>query len=248
MEQKIDKEFEELVERIKGDENILAFWLDGSRGKGMITENSDYDCKMIVIDSVLLEYKEKYNNKEKSVIEISVMTLDELKNYAKLGSDTAWDRYNFAHLKVVFDRTAQIQKIIDNKVVLSKEEQSTIIKNSLGIFINQLYRLEKNKRDGNITAARLDAIEAVPAFIEAIFALEGKVRPYNKYLGWELENYPLEKFPWERGELVEKLILATEENNLHILYGLFLIIRPIFKSEGYSQEFDGWKGNYKVGE
>ncbi|MBU1118869.1 hypothetical protein KKH43_03240 [Patescibacteria group bacterium] len=242
------KQFQKIVEEIKKDQNVLAFWIDGARGKGMETENSDYDARMIVKDNVVNQYKEKYGSKKNPEIEISIMTFDELKEHAKYGSEMSWDRYNFAHLKVMFDRTGEIQVIIDSKSMLSKKDQDLIIKDVLGAFINQVYRLEKNARDGNLIAAKFDAIEAIPFLLEAIFALEGNVRPYNKYLVWELDNYPLEKFPWKRGELVSNLTSVIDGGQLHKLLDILLTIRPIFKDEGYSEEFDEWKGYYKVGE
>ena len=40
---------------------FFAFWLDGSRGKGIIKHaESDYDCMMIVKDETLVEYKTGY--------------------------------------------------------------------------------------------------------------------------------------------------------------------------------------------
>jgi len=244
---KTDKQFQEIIEEIKQDQNVLAFWLDGSRGKGMVTKNSDYDGRMIVKDNVIEKYKQKYESKQNPEIELSVMTLDELVEHAKYGTEMDWDRYNFAHLKVMFDRTGKIQKIIDDKSQISKPEKDIMIKNALGAFINQVYRLEKHVKDGNLLAAKLEAIEAIPFFLEAIFAFEGKARPYNKYLAWELDNYPLNKFPWKKGELIEKIISLIEKDQLHILHEFFVTIRPIFRKEGYNEEFDEWKGYYKVG-
>ena len=35
-------------------------------------------------------------------------------------------------------------------------------------------------------------MEAIPYALRTIFALETRVRPYNKYLEWELHHHPLE--------------------------------------------------------
>lgn len=48
--------FDQIVQDAFNGPNILAFWLDGSRGKGVITRDSDYDCTMIVRDEVLDAY------------------------------------------------------------------------------------------------------------------------------------------------------------------------------------------------
>lgn len=245
---KTDKKFEKMIREIKQDENVLAFWLDGSRGKGIvITKNSDYDGVMVVKDDALKKYKKKYAGK-KNNLDIRVRTLAEMEEHAKPGTEMAWDRYNFVRLKVMFDRTGKMQKILDKKPKMSNKEQKMVIERALDDFLNQLYRAEKDKRDGNILAAKMDALEAIPFFIEAIFALEGKVRPYNKYLAFELDNYPLKKFPWKKGELVKIFLDIIENGRLDLVYKLLLTIRPIFKKHGFKKVFDGWRGYYKVGE
>ena len=52
--------FNQIVKDAHQDPNILAFWLDGSRGKGVITPYSDYDCTMLVKDEAFDDYREKY--------------------------------------------------------------------------------------------------------------------------------------------------------------------------------------------
>lgn len=245
---KTDSEFQNMLTEIKNDKNVLAFWLDGSRGKGFETKNSDYDGKMIVWDAVFRKYQKKYGSKVNPEIELKVLTLKQFKKHAEYGSGVEWDRYNFSHLKILFDRTKKIQAIMDEKSLVPKRQQRKIITPALGAFINLVYRAEKNARDGNIIAAHLDAIEGIPFLLDALFALEGRVRPYNKYLAWELDNHPLKLFPWKRGELMKKIISIIKNGKVHIPLELLLAIRPIFKNAGYITEFDEWRGYYKVGE
>jgi hypothetical protein len=61
----------------------------------------------------------------------------------------------------------------------------------LDAYINQLYRCVKSRRDGVADAALLDEMESPPWLLETVFALHGRLRPYNRYLRWELENFPL---------------------------------------------------------
>ncbi len=42
---------------------------------------------------------------------------------------------------------------------------------------------------GNIIASRLEASEQIGALLNALFAIEGKVKPYYKYLEWELNTH-----------------------------------------------------------
>jgi len=242
-----DKQFQEIVEEAKQDEKILALWLDGSRGKGLTTKHSDYDAKIVVRDDDKASYTKKYKELKNPEIEIAVMTLNELQDHAIYGSDMAWDMYNFAHLTVLFDRTGKVQSIINSKSTLSEEERKVAVKKGLDGFINLVYRTEKNIRDGNTFAATLDAFEAIPLFLDAVFALEGKVRPYNKWLAWELKHYPLKNFSWKEGELCERLSEIVDKKRLHILHELFLETQPIFRKHGYNDEYNEWKGYYKVG-
>lgn len=243
-----DKEFQKIVKEIKKDKNVLAFWLAGSRGKGKQTKHSDYDAMIIVKDSFLSSYKPKYERKTNPNIELGVMTMSGFKRHAEYGSVEAWDRYNFAHLKPLFDKTGKISELMKSKSTVPKKQQKKIINNALGAFINLVYRLEKDLRDGNKKAAKLEAAECLSFFIEAIFALEGRVRPYNKYLEWELDRYPLKKFPWKKKELFRKILGTIEKDSLHTPLELLNTVRPIFSRNGYSKAFNEWRGYYRVGE
>ena len=44
------KEFEQILENAEKDDRIIGLILTGGRGKGMFTENSDYDIVIITTD------------------------------------------------------------------------------------------------------------------------------------------------------------------------------------------------------
>jgi hypothetical protein len=77
-------------------------------------------------------------------------------------------------------------------------------------YINLYYRAAKNHRDGLRREAHLDAAESIPWFVDFLFTACGRVRPYNKWLPWELANHPLPD-PWSARETERRLeaILAT---------------------------------------
>ncbi len=58
-------------------------------------------------------------------------------------------------------------------------------------YRNTRFRPAKNRRDGNTEAAVLDAAESVASLLDVVFTVEGRVRPYNKFLRWELDIPPL---------------------------------------------------------
>src|SRR5205823_14950747 len=76
------------------------------------------------------------------------------------------------------------QRTLDAKETVPAELRDERARRSLGAYVNSTYRALRY-------GTRLDAAEAVPALLTAIFALEGRVRPFNKYLEWELRHHPL---------------------------------------------------------
>jgi hypothetical protein len=178
-----ERVFTSLLNEAQDDPNILAFWLDGSRGKGLETDYSDYDCTMIVKENVSSQYICRYRNLGSSKIDLSVMTLSQFRNYAAWGSDTAWARYNFTHLSALVDKTnGEVQRLINDKGRLPAEVKEKFIAGAVDYFINQTYRSLKCFRDGTPAGARLEAAEGVTPFLNALFALHDRLRPYYNIL------------------------------------------------------------------
>jgi hypothetical protein len=83
----------------------------------------------------------------------------------------------------------------------------SFIRAAIDHVINQVFRALKCLRDGDAPAARLEAAEMTAPLLDALFALNGgRLRPYYKYLTWELTTHPLEHCPWGAEELVTKLV------------------------------------------
>jgi hypothetical protein len=61
----------------------------------------------------------------------------------------------------------------------------------LGDYINMLFRSLRNLEAGRDVEGRLDAAETIPPLLKTAFALEGRVRPFNKWLRHDLEREPL---------------------------------------------------------
>src|SRR3989338_2166151 len=168
------KRFETILAAAKADPNIIGFWLDGSRGKGIVTKYSDYDCTMIVKDRGLAAYKKQYEQLGEPEIELRVRTLEQFERYAAWGSPEAWDRYNFAHVKALVDKTGgKVQALIEEKGLVPRGEIRSFIHGSLDQYLNQVYRSIKCLRDGHKIGARLEAAEAIPPLLSALFALHG---------------------------------------------------------------------------
>ena len=67
---------------------------------------------------------------------------------------------------------------------------------ALGGYINSTYRSLRNRMVGIELGAELDSAESLPNLLTAIFAFESRVRPFNKYLEWELRTHPLGEPAW----------------------------------------------------
>ncbi|MGH3008897.1 MAG: hypothetical protein ACRDLM_05750 [Gaiellaceae bacterium] len=106
-----------------------------------------------------------------------------------------------------------------------------VVRDALDGYINQTYR---SLRYGT----RLDAVEAIPHALRTIFALGDRVRPYNKYLEWELRHHPLEG--WTADDLLPLLdrVLTGEPEAQHELFDQ---IEPLARREGLGDVVDGWE-------
>jgi predicted nucleotidyltransferase len=65
-------------------------------------------------------------------------------------------------------------------------------------------------RDGRRLDSRLDAAESVHWWLDVVFTLEGRVRPYNKYLAWELRAHPLTVPEWSAERLLPQVEVVLD--------------------------------------
>jgi len=241
-----DEIYQKILQEAKNDPEVIGFILSAGRGKGFVTENSDYDILIIVPDDKRDEYKEKYEKKYYSTeeIDIGVFSLSEFKTYAAWGSENAYHRYNFTYLKAQIDRNGEIQKLIDGKGIIPVDRVREFVSGEFGKYINSYYRAIKNHRDGNMLASRLDGTESMFALIAILFGLEGRLRPYNKYLEWDLENHPLKLLPWSPQIFLENIKGVFATGDIEIQKDAFKSVCELCKIQGYNKVIDDWKGYY----
>ena len=100
--------FDEIENDAKANDSILGLILVGSRGKGFENEHSDTDAILIAADGAAAKaLQRKYA--DAPGIDLMIFTLAQFEAYAAWGSPMAWDRYNFAHVKLLADKTARQQ-------------------------------------------------------------------------------------------------------------------------------------------
>ncbi|MBG0561253.1 nucleotidyltransferase domain-containing protein [Actinoplanes aureus] len=165
------------------DPTVRGVVLTGSHARGLATSRSDLDVTVVVTEQEV-PWRHRLRTTE---LDETVCTVDGL-------ADTSvhWRRYGFRGARVLLDRLdGGIATLVDRQAVPTAEEAERLAREMLDTYVNQLYRAAKSRRDGHPELAQLDEIEAVPWLLETVFALHGRLRPYNKYLPWELATHPL---------------------------------------------------------
>jgi hypothetical protein len=234
----VSEAYSELRALARHDPNVVGLFLGGSRGKGIPTGHSDYDVYLIVAKKVG-EYRRRFPLRHGDDPEVIVLSLAEFRRHAAVGSELEWNRYTFAHVTAELDKTGEIQQLLDEKGTLPKDAARRMAAEALDGYINQYYRSAKNHRDGDALAARLDAAESVPYFLVTLFALHERVRPYNKYLRWELEEHPLPGAEWSAERLLP-LLDAIVAGDLAAQRRLFRDVERLARERKLGKILDGW--------
>jgi hypothetical protein len=229
-------EIGELLREAEADPDVVGIVLGGSRGKGaLVTNRSDCDVYVIVRDeAALTRWTERHPFRHGDPLEVISMTVERFREHAVPGSPTAWNAYTFAHVTPLVDR-GQIGELVMSKGRVDPASAAE----PLDGYVNCYYRSAKNARDGRPFEAKLDAAESVPYFLEFLFRAFGHVRPYNKWLRWELENHPLEP-PWTADDLLPRLerLLAGDEAEQQ---ALFRDAERLARARGLGEVIDGWE-------
>jgi hypothetical protein len=183
---------EELVAR--ADPTIVGLVLSGSAARGdMATEHSDVDVYVVRDDDV---ERETLHSPAIDEIYWSVADLEQVDRY---GTGGWYFRWSFAHAQVLRDETGgRVTEAVRRQATVDDDEQRWILvdQDRLDGYVNFAYRALKSHRDGRPFEARMDAVESLPWLLDVVFALAGRLRPYNKYLRWELREHPLAVPEW----------------------------------------------------
>ena len=221
--------FEDLLEVARVRENIVGLYVFGSRGRDfMVDERSDWDvCVVLAGDEARDAFDREFPYAHGARFEIVSATLDGLR-----GLSSEHSRYAAAHADVVLDKTdGELTRVVTELESLPSGCGDAIVRDALDGYINQTYR---SLRYGT----RLDAVEAIPHALRTIFALADRVRPYNKYLEWELRHHPLEG--WTADELLPLLdrVLTGEPDAQHELFNR---VEPPARRAGFGDVIDSWE-------
>ncbi|MEU4427822.1 nucleotidyltransferase domain-containing protein [Actinoplanes sp. NPDC024001] len=212
-----------VLARASADPAVRGVILTGSHARGLATAHSDVDVTIVVAGQEV-SWRHRVRTSE---LDESVCTVDAL-------ADTSvhWRRYGFRGARVLLDRLdGEIAALVDRQATPTAEESAEAARSMLDAYVNQLYRAVKNARDGSPELARLDEIEALPWLLETVFALHGRLRPYNRYLPWELANHPL---PGEWNAALAPARLPTSALTL------FPAVTELARQRGHGDVLSAW--------
>lgn len=215
---------DDLLDKASADSSVMGLVLSGSRARdGMATAHSDADVFVIVAEYGG-DWSMTTHTPELDTIPTSLADLADVSD--------RWQRYAYRGARVLLDRLdGRITDLVHAQATLTEAEVDTWVREELDGYLNFIYRAAKNRRDGRHDLARLEEIEAMPWFLWTLFALYGRVRPYNKYLRWELDTHPLPE-PWTADYLIDTL---TEQPSR-----LFPDLEIVARATGFGDVLDAW--------
>jgi predicted nucleotidyltransferase len=237
-----DAQFQHLVEDAANDGGVVGLFVFGSRSRsGFADEVSDYDVAVILADDAALSaFDERWPYAHGSAVEVVTATLAQFKQHAEIGTASEWARYQYAHLAPLIDKTGEVGAILRSKERIPEPVVRDYAAAALGGYINSTYRSMRARMVNVERAARFDAAESIPYLLTAIFALEGRVKPFNKYLEWELVEHPLDDPKWSAENLMPMLdkVIAGD---LTAQQELFREVERASRLHGHDEAIDEWQ-------
>jgi hypothetical protein len=232
-----ESEFARLLDHARGDPNIVGLLLIGSRGLGgYVTDQSDFDAYVILREAALLdEYAERFPSAHGDPVEYILYPLEGFRDHAMPGTPSRWNAYTFAHIEPLIDKLdGEIGRIAAAKTLPGPEDAREFFDG----YVNLSYRSKKNNLAGRGLEGRLDAAESISWLLDFLFAAHDRVRPFNKWLRWELQNHPLSE-PWAESVLTRiEAVLST--GDLDAQRGLFHDAEALARTRGLDDIVDSW--------
>jgi hypothetical protein len=236
-------DYDRLLQAAEADDRVLGLVLTGSRGRGVFVHpESDWDVRLVVRDDHLAECEARFETPHGSAVEVAVYSLAGFEGVGELGSPSEWDRYSYAHAEVAVDKLGgRIAELVAEKGTLPPQVAAEIAERELGAYINSYYRSAKNLRNDLFVEAQLDAAESISPFLTALFAMYGRVRPFNKFLRWELETFPLGDPIWSAADFLPRLQEITAGGAIDAQQSLFRDAERLARERGLAAAVDAWE-------
>jgi hypothetical protein len=239
----LDTTYARLLSSISDDETVLGFALVGSRGKGFEHPASDYDFVLIAEPAVVEAHRARCDALPAGFDPI-VATLEAFEASAAWGAPDVSERYSYAHVVPLLDRTGGVfAEVLVEKARVPDDAVAGHVAAALDHFVNQVFRSCKAYRTRATLASHLEAAEGIGPLLDAWFALDDRrLRPYPKYLAWELRTYPVAGLPWSADGLLELLERVLGSGDIPAQQELLRETERVFRAAGYGDVFDAWEG------
>jgi hypothetical protein len=238
----MDVTYEQLVELARADERMVGLILTGSRGRRFAaSEASDWDVRLVVRDEAIEGCRQELATPRGSPVEVVVLGLGDLERIGEFGTESAWDRYSYVDVTVeVDDAEGSVAALVRSLSVLREDEAHALAAARLDDFVNAYYRAAKNFRSGLELESRLDAAESVSPLLDFLFAAHLRVRPFNRFLRWELDRCPLPGAPWAADALLPRLA-AVIAGDLGAQQRTFRHVEELARVQGFGEVIDSWE-------
>jgi hypothetical protein len=217
--------------------------LTGSRGRGFcVRPDSDWDVRLVVRDGTFDDCVERYGTPHGSPVEVAVYRLTTFALAGLPGSGSEWDRYSYVRAELVLDALeGELAAIVARKARLEEAEAGTIAAAALDDYVNSYYRAARNHRNDLALESHLDAAESAGPLLTTLFAFDGRVRPFNKFLAVELELEPLPGETWAAPVLLPRLEAIVSSGDLETQQELFRDVESLARERGHGGVIDGWE-------
>ena len=235
----VEAAYAALLERARGDPAVVGVVVFGSRAAGPYArDDSDVDAFVVIDGSP--EAAAAWSTPHGSPVEVWAMTLEAFRAHALPGDAAAWNRPALIRARADLDKLdGEIGRIVDRKRRLEPDEARALVDSALDDAINSMYRALRNLEGGRELGGRLDALESIGPLLTTVFALEGRVRPFNKWLAFELEQEPL-RTPAFAG-LLERIAGLTAEPAAEHIRAAFRMLEGPARAAGHGAVVDGWE-------
>jgi hypothetical protein len=211
---------DELLARARADDNVVGLVVHGSRGRGLhVRDESDWDVVVVVREAHGVYDAERGD----AVESFEVTSLEDLPD---------WMLPALAWTTPALDKTGEVAGQL---AAVTAVDPATAAE-PLDGYVNSYYRSAKNARAGLELASLLDAQESIRWYLHFVFAVHGRLRPYNKWLEWELLEHPLPvDLDLARLERIARTGDVGEQR------ALFRETEALAREHGHGATIDGWE-------
>lgn len=238
-----EAQYESLVERARADDDVAGLVLTGSRGRGFkVRPDSDFDVRLVVTDESFEDCVARYATPHGSPVEVFVLRVTSFAHAGLPGHGSEWDRYSYVRAELVLDKLdGGIADLVAAKATLSEDEARSIAAHALDDYVNSYYRSARNHQNGLALESHLDAAESVGPLLTTLFALDRRVRPFNKFVAYELSLEPLPGEAWGADRLLALVRTIVSTGDLAAQQELFRDVEALARECGLGDVIDGWE-------